>query len=349
MTSGLTTPDFVAIRGVTRRFGDVVAVDHANLDVPKGSLVALLGPSGCGKTTLLRLIGGLDQPDAGSIAVDGQVLTAPGTFVPPERRRVVMVFQDFALFPHLNVARNVAFGLPRGQDRAGRLAQLLALVGLDALGERMPHELSGGQQQRVALARALAAEPRLILLDEPFSNLDPSVRQRLRLEVRALIREVGITAVFVTHDQEEALSLADQVAVMDAGRILQTGTPREIYDEPATLTVAEFVGHPNILPGEVRAGSARCALGALSVAGAITDVDGPAAVMVRSEQLRRTDGEGVPAEVVEVHFLGHEQVVELRLAGGELLRARWSTTPAVLPGDRAFVAVAGPVRAFPRA
>ena len=259
-----------------------------------------------------------------------------------------MVFQDFALFPHLSVARNVAFGLPRGQDRAGRLAQLLALVGLGDLGERMPHELSGGQQQRVALARALAAEPRLILLDEPCSTLDPSVRQRLRLEVRALIREVGITAIFVTHDQEEALSLADQVAVMDEGRILQTGAPREIYDEPATLTVAEFVGHPNILPGEVRGGAARCALGALGVAGAITDVDGPSAVMVRSEQLRRADGEGVPAEVVEVHFLGHEQVVELRLAGGEQLRARWSTTPAVLPGDRVFLAVAGPVRAFPR-
>ncbi len=335
---------FVSIRGVVRRFGDVVAVNEADLEAERGELVALLGPSGCGKTTLLRLIGGLDLPDAGAISVDGTLLNGPGTFVPPERRRVGMVFQDYALFPHLDVAANVAFGLARGVDKRGRTAELLELVGLPGLQKRMPHELSGGQQQRVALARALAAEPRLLLLDEPFSNLDPSIRTRVRGEVRELIRAVGITAIFVTHDQDEALSLADRVAVMVSGRVLQQGSPRDIYSSPATRTVAEFIGQPNFLPGEADGMSVTCELGTFALS---RPASGPVDVMVRSEDIVRAP-EGREATIEQVSYFGHEEVVRLRLPGGAAVRARWRASGRTAPGDRVFIAVCGTVPAYAR-
>jgi iron(III) transport system ATP-binding protein len=335
---------FLSVRGLVRRFGDVVAVDEADLDVPQRSLTALLGPSGCGKTTLLRLIGGLDVPQAGSIEIGGRRLTGPGVFVPPERRQVVIVFQDFALFPHLDVAKNVAFGVPADADRRRRSLELLDLVGLAGLGHRMPHELSGGQQQRVAIARALAAEPRLILLDEPFSNLDPSIRSRVRAEVQALLHQVGITAIFVTHDQDEAFSLADRVAVMMAGKVLAVGTPREVYAVPATRAVAEFIGQPNFLPGEVRNGVVQSELGGLPVS---TALHGPVDVMVRSEQIF-PDPDGVAAVVVECTFLGHEQAAVLRLPSGATIRARWHAGSFVAPGDGLRIRVDGEAVAFPR-
>jgi iron(III) transport system ATP-binding protein len=220
---------FLTCRGLYKRFGTTNAVDGVDLNVADGHLLSLVGPSGCGKTTLLRLIAGFETPDAGEIELDGRRLCGPGTFVPPEKRKISLVFQDFALFPHMNVAANISFGLPKEADKKRRVGELLDLVGLQGLESRMPHQLSGGQQQRVALARALAAEPKLILLDEPFSNLDPSVRARVRGEVKQLLQTVGITAIFVTHDQEEALSLAEQVGVMIDGHILQVGTPTEVY------------------------------------------------------------------------------------------------------------------------
>jgi iron(III) transport system ATP-binding protein len=289
------------------------------------------------------MIAGFEVPDAGEIVLDGRVLNDSSRYVPPEKRRVAIVFQDFALFPHMDVAANIAFGLPRGADKHRRVTDLLDFVGLQGLGRRMPHELSGGQQQRVAIARALAAEPALILLDEPFSNLDPAVRQRVRGEVKNLIQSVGITAIFVTHDQEEALSLAEQVAVMMNGQILQVGTPPDIYTDPANKAVGEFVGDANFLPGDVRDSAVDFELGRLNVS---ADFAGPADVMVRSEDLTITE-DGVPAEVVNVDYFGHDQMVTVRLKSGRSLKIRLLSAPRLAVGDQVGVAVVGDVRAFP--
>jgi len=220
----------IRLEGVTKRFGDVSAVRDASLDVAGGEILALLGPSGCGKTTLLRTIAGFERPDAGTIEVGGRVV-AGAAWAPPEARGVGMVFQDYALFPHLTVAENVGFGLAR-RDRATRVPALLALVDLCGLGARYPHELSGGQQQRVALARALAPAPRVVLLDEPWSNVDPQLRAELRAEVSAVLRPLHVTAILVTHDREEAFSVADRIALMRDGSIVQVGTPEELYFAP---------------------------------------------------------------------------------------------------------------------
>ena len=334
---------FASVRDVTRRFGSTVAVDGVSLDVVRGELIALLGPSGCGKTTLLRIIGGLEMPDSGVVELDGRMLNGPGTAVPPEKRGIVLVFQDFALFPHMTVAKNVAFGMPRGAGKH-RVDELLEMVGLAGLGKRMPHELSGGQQQRVALARALAPQPRLILLDEPFSNLDPSIRERVRGEVRALLREVGITAIFVTHDQDEALSLADRVAVMIHGQILQVGTPNEVYTNPGSREVAEFIGHPNFVSGQVLNGVATCALGQFPV----DAPDGPCDLLIRAEHVVEARESGVYGTVLDQEYFGHEVLVRLRLLDGSEVRARWPAPSVHAAGDSVQIAVAGPVSAFRR-
>jgi iron(III) transport system ATP-binding protein len=335
---------FLTCRDVIKRFGTTEAVNGADLEVTRGEIMALLGPSGCGKTTLLRLIAGFEAPDAGEIVLDGRTLAGPGVFVPPEKRRVAMVFQDFALFPHMNVGANIAFGLPRGVDKKQRVGELLSLVGLERMESRLPHQLSGGQQQRVALARALAAEPALILLDEPFSNLDPSIRARVRDEVRDLIHEIGITAVFVTHDQEEALSVAEQVAVMMSGRVLQAGTPTGIYTQPVSRDVGEFVGNANFLKGSVRDSVADFELGRMPVDATFT---GAADIMIRAESIGISETEGAPGEVVAVNYFGHDQMVDVKLESGTIVQIRLLAAPQMPIGQRVGVFVKGEVFAFP--
>ena len=336
--------DFLSCRGVVKRFGKTTAVAGADLGVTYGEVLALLGPSGCGKTTLLRLIAGFEDPDEGEIELNGRLLSGPGAFVPPDRRHVSLVFQDFALFPHMDAGANVAFGLPGGADRKQRAADLLRLVNLEGYERRMPHELSGGQQQRVALARALAAQPSLILLDEPFSNLDPSIRARVRAEVKQLIHSIGITAVIVTHDQEEALSVADKVAVMIDGKVLQTGTPAEVYSRPVSRAVGEFVGNANFLAGRVEDAVAESELGRLPVTAGFS---GPAELMVRAEGLDVSEAEGVPGEVTGVQYYGHDQMVTVRLLSGSSLSIRLLATPRLTLGQRVGVVVRGEVFAFP--
>ncbi len=247
--------------GVAKRFGDTVAVDGFNLNIPQGQVIALLGPSGCGKTTALRLIAGFENPEAGLITVGDEPVCEPGRSLPPEKRRVGMVFQEGALFPHLTVEQNISYGLSKDADRPERVQEVVNLTGLDGLTQRMPHELSGGQQQRVALARALAPRPELLLLDEPFSNLDPGLRVRVRRDVMSILRSSGITAVFVTHDQEEAMYVGDRIAVMNRGKVEQQGTPEEIFHHPRTKFVAEFVGMVDFVPAYLENGQLVTAIG----------------------------------------------------------------------------------------
>jgi iron(III) transport system ATP-binding protein len=312
----------IRLEGVTKRFGAATAVDGASLCVERGEVVALLGPSGCGKTTLLRLIAGFERPDAGTVEVAGRRVGGAGTWVPPEERRVGMVFQDYALFPHLTVAQNVGFGLPR-RERAARVRVLLETVGLDGLDRRYPHELSGGQQQRVALARALAPSPEIVLLDEPWSNVDPFLRDTLRAEVTEIIRPLGVTVLLVTHDREEAFSLADRIALMRDGTVVQEGTSEELYFAPVSRWAAEFVGAANILPGRVVDGRVETPVGAFPANGASGVV--AAEVLVRPELLELEPDPAGSAEVVGREFRGHDVFYRVRLDGFELVSHRPST------------------------
>jgi iron(III) transport system ATP-binding protein len=334
-------------RGVTRRFGSTVAVDHLDLDVHRGELLAVLGPSGCGKTTALRLVAGLDVPDEGTIEVRGRIVADGRTATPPERRHIGMVFQDYALFPHLDVAANVAYGLARDDaDRDATVEDALALVGLEGLGDRRPSQLSGGQQQRVALARALAPGPDLVLLDEPFSNLDAALREGVRTEVRDILKRAGATALFVTHDQDEALSLADRVAVLQAGRLHQVATPHELYTRPATRFVAEFVGDAEVLDGR-RAGQflVDTAVGRLGTVSRLEVAD--LAVVVRPEAVR-VHRHGTPnATVADAVFFGHDQLLTIDLDEGPRLRSRTSADVLVVAGDRVRVGVDTKVVTYP--
>ncbi|MGH3132172.1 MAG: ABC transporter ATP-binding protein [Gaiellaceae bacterium] len=312
----------IRLEGVCKRFGDVAAVDRASLCVDRGEVVALLGPSGCGKTTLLRLVAGFERPDTGTVEVAGRAVSGAGTWVPPEERRVGMVFQDYALFPHLTVSENIGFGLAR-RARLGRTAELLSIVGLERQVGRYPHELSGGQQQRVALARALAPAPELVLLDEPWSNVDPFLRESLRTEVAEIIRPLGVTVVLVTHDREEAFSLADRIALMRDGRVVQEGTSEEIYFRPESRWAAEFVGAGNVLRGPVIRGLVETAIGAFPVNGSSNA--GAAEVLVRPELLELEPDPAGAAEVVGREFRGHDVFYRVLLDGVELVSHRPST------------------------
>jgi iron(III) transport system ATP-binding protein len=335
----------VTITGLAKSFGAAQVLRGVDLSVPAGALVALLGPSGCGKTTLLRCVAGLERPDSGEVRVGDRVLSGPGRFVAPERRRVGMVFQDAALFPHLSVARNVAYGLPRAPDRARRAAQALDLVGLAGLEDRMPATLSGGQAQRVAIARALAPRPSVILLDEPFSNLDAPLRAELRLEVRRVLAAIDATALFVTHDQEEAFLVGDEVAVMGGGAIAQQGDPTDLYELPATREVAEFIGDANFVPGVAAGGEADTPLGVVPLH---ADAWGDVEVMLRPERLIARPGDDATVERIE--YYGHDAVYVVALDGGGAVRSRVIGTPSLEPGARVSLEFTGaPTVAYPAA
>lgn len=295
----------LAAQRLSKRFpqAQTSAVDRVSLDLGEGEMLALLGPSGCGKTTTLRMIGGFEDPDEGQILLKGRDIT----HLPPEARGIGFVFQDYALFPHLNVADNVRFGLnrlPRGQAMA-RVEEMLALVGLQGLGGRKPHELSGGQQQRVALARTLAVAPPLVLMDEPFSNLDAAMRVETRQEVRKLLKAAGSAAILVTHDQEEAMAIADRIALMEKGRVVQIGTPDEIYRNPVSAFVASFIGRSNILSGTATGMEVQTEFGRLPLSRA---ANGAVSLSVRPEQIMLEADPNGPASVVGREFRGHDQL-----------------------------------------
>jgi len=335
---------YLRLEGLGRSYGAVRALNGVSLEVAQGSRTAIVGPSGSGKTTLLRLIAGFEAPDAGRITLAGDVLADGRAAIPAHRRGVGVVMQDGALFPHLDVAGNIGFGIAGEPDRAARIAELMAMVGLDpALRTRKPDALSGGQQQRVALARALARRPRLMLLDEPFSALDTGLRASTRKAVADLLTAAGITSILVTHDQAEALSFADQVAVMGVGRLLQVGSPRALYERPLTPMIASFLGDAMLLDATLAAGRAETLLGTLPVACKRT---GPAQVMLRPEQIR-LGVEGVPADVVEVEFGGGACMIGLRLAGGQVLQVRQPGLGAPRLGERVGIAVTGAAHVFP--
>jgi len=333
-------------RGLRKQFGDRPVIVDMGFTVAAGDILALVGPSGCGKTTLLRLLAGFERLDAGSIEIDGRPVADAGYHLPPEQRRIGMVFQDYAIFPHLSVGRNVGFALGKGRPAEARVAELLAFVGLPGRAEAMPHELSGGEQQRVALARALSTRPAALLLDEPLSNLDATLRAEVRGEVRALLKAGGVTAVFVTHDQEEALAVGDRVGVMRSGQLEQLDAPETIFHRPQTRFVAEFLGQTSFLPGEVTAAGIVTPLGLIErrvslPAGAVVEI------AVRPDDVTFIADERGESRVVSRRFTGSAAVYLLALPGGAVVRsrqaydvrvaegaavvARFNVDPAVLP------------------
>jgi iron(III) transport system ATP-binding protein len=346
----------LSVASLSKAFGDSPVLSGLDLEVPAGSLTAVLGPSGCGKTTLLRLLGGFEHADDGSIRLGDRVLSEDGTHLAPERREIGFVPQEGALFPHLDVAANVGFGLPRSQRRGGRVEELLQLVDLQGLAKRLPHQLSGGQQQRVALARALAPEPGLVLLDEPFDALDAGLRAQVRGEVREALQAAGATALLVTHDQEEALSLADLVAVMRGGRIVQVADPQTLYRDPVDADVAHFVGEAVLLEGRLDGDYAKTPLGHLRTRGA-DGADGAwATLMLRPEQIvcheRPLDG-SPRGRVVATEFFGHARCaghrlpsvgdeVSIVIEGTALLFTAGGASPPVPPRLRRIPPAAGP-------
>jgi iron(III) transport system ATP-binding protein len=328
----------VELRALTLCFSGEPVVRDVELDVERGGLTALLGPSGCGKTTLLRAVAGFERPVAGSIRIHGEPVATADCWLPPERRRVAMVFQDGALFPHLTVWQNVGYGVWRRPDGDHLVHRVLTMAGLEELAGRYPDELSGGQQQRVALARALAPEPRLVLLDEPFAALDAPLRRRLRAEVREVLRAAGATAILVTHDQEEALSTADRVAVMSRGRILQVGATEEVYRRPTSAAVAEILSGGQAVPATVRGGRCHSLLGETACAAP----DGPGRLLVRAEELIQLPAgaeEGVEATIQERRFFGHDVLDRVHLASGETFEVRVLSSELMPVGSRIRLAL----------
>jgi iron(III) transport system ATP-binding protein len=351
----------LSISGVVKAFGGLSVLGGVDLEVPEGSFTAILGPSGSGKTTLLRIIAGFERPDAGLVCLGPEVVDDAGPrFVPCEKRRIGYVPQEGALFPHLSVGRNVGFGLSREERRGDRVDELLELVGLAGLGRRYAHQLSGGQQQRVALARALASHPEIVLLDEPFSSLDASLRASVRADVHDVLRRSGATSILVTHDQDEALSMADQVAVLRGGIIAQVNTPSTLYRAPRDADLARFLGEANLVEGTITESSpalVATALGDLLVARATPNgslhPNEQVRVMVRPEQLllSHTDQGGLPSVVRSYEYFGHDAVVRVQPDNGLLpeLVVRITGGTPLLPGDRVGLRVQGSVVVWPAA
>ena len=355
MTLSDSSPIMLRCVGLSKQFGvGVVAANDVSLEVARGTILALVGPSGCGKTTLLRMVAGLETPDVGAIEVDGRLVTGRGVFVPAERRGVGFVFQDYALFPHMTVAANIAYGLPRiFAGREERVNDMLELVGLVGLRNRRPHELSGGERQRVALARALAPAPKILLMDEPFSNLDPNLSARLQQEVREILHQAGITVVFVTHDQEAALSMGDVVAVMENGQIQQTGAPDEAFHQPVSRFVAGFLGDADFIPATLGARTDHVVteLGEAEVNNLLAERARHAALdlLVRPEDLSIEASEGGNGHVVERVFTGQFYAYRVQLESGRTCRVLASHVTAIEIGARVDVRIAAghPLPVFP--
>jgi len=326
--------DAVTFERVTKAFGTVRAVDEVSFALPRGALVTLLGPSGCGKTTTLRLIAGLELPTEGRIAIEGRDVTR----LAAAERRIAMVFQSYALFPHMTVLENVAYGLLVGGARKAAAEadalSMLASLGLDGLGQRLPAELSGGQQQRVAVARALVLRPQVLLFDEPLSNLDARLRRRVREDIRDLQKRLGLSVIYVTHDQQEALAVSDLVCVMREGKVVQMGTPTELYDDPADAFIADFMGEANVLSGEVL-GPGRIALGGATLETVMREhPPGPAQIAVRPEAVSlRRSGEGLPGRISRAAFLGQTREYEVETAAGTIFVVTPAAAEAFAPGD----------------
>jgi iron(III) transport system ATP-binding protein len=330
------TDTIVSVTGVSRIFGQRAAIDQADLTLRRGRILGLLGASGSGKSTLLRTIAGLESIDAGTISIDGQMVSAPGRAVAPENRRVGMVFQDFALFPHLTVAQNVGFGLRGRADRDFVVGGLLERLRISDLGKAFPHTLSGGEQQRVALARALARDPAVILLDEPFSSLDGSLRAEVREDLMETLRDTGASAIVVTHDAEDAMIMAEDLALMDNGRVIQVGSPQDLYTNPTSVAAARLLGPLNLVEAQVSQGVATSLLGRKSVA----LPDGPARMGIRPTDLKLT-GNGIEARVASISFAGGFRVVRVKAGLVALSLHLSGETPS--PGDAVWV-TADPAR-----
>ena len=337
----------VELRGLTKRYGDLAVVDDVSLRIDHGLLVCLLGPSGCGKTTTLRLIAGFVEPSAGEIAVGDRVVSSPSRTLPPEQRNMSMIFQSYALWPHMTVTENVAYGLTLRKIDKAKIAQkvraILAVTKLDALAERYPGELSGGQQQRVALARALIVEPQTLLLDEPLSNLDANLREEMRFEVRRLHDAYRYTTVYVTHDQSEAMTTADLIAVMNAGKIEQAGSPQEIYDRPRSEFVARFIGSSNILKGKaLDANRLEVAGVPLACIGDAMTAGSTRSISIRQHEIalaaaQPSAGNTIPATVIRHVFLGNSRDYLLALADGSQLRVVTSPEESIAEGNSVWV------------
>jgi iron(III) transport system ATP-binding protein len=333
-------PVILHVEAVSKKFpgSQTPAVNQVTLNLKQGELLGLLGPSGCGKTTLLRIIAGFEQPTQGKVELAGNLVAGDGSWIPPEKRNTGMVFQDYALFPHLNVADNIAFGLknkkprPNREQIKARVSEVLNLVGLSGLERRYPHELSGGQQQRVALARALAPQPALILLDEPLSNLDVQVRERLRHEVRTILKSTNTAAIFVTHDQEEAMAIADTIGVMRQGKLEQLGTPEEIYANPGSKFVAEFVTQANFVSAIRQGNLWQTELGEWEINAPVTLQT--ADVMFRQEDIKLEPDDNANVIVQEREFLGREYRYCLETASGKRLHARTHLTTQLPVGTK---------------
>ncbi|BBX16417.1 ABC transporter ATP-binding protein [Mycolicibacterium duvalii] len=342
----------VVAHGLRKAYADRDVLAGVDLEVPAGTITAVLGPSGCGKTTLLRILAGFEEPDAGTVQIGGQLVAGGASTVPVHRRRVGLMPQEGALFPHLSVGENIAFGIsgsPREEVRR-RVEHWLSVVGLQGRAGARPHQLSGGQQQRVALARALAAQPRVLLLDEPFAALDAGLRVRVREDIAAILRDTGTTALLVTHDQSEALSLADSVALLIDGTIAQHGTPTDLYDRPTTLTIARFVGATIEIPGTAENQRVHTALGPLRAR--LPLADGAALAVLRPEQLRLGhDPAAAPATVTASRFYGAETVLDARLSDGTPIALRCAGRPDLPAGAAITVEVVdddgGGVLAYP--
>lgn len=330
----------VVVEGIVAGYDGAEVLKGVDLRTANASVTAVLGTSGCGKSTLLRVIAGFLRPTAGQVRIDDRVVVGPGVFVAPERRRVAIVPQDGLLFPHLDVAGNIGFALPR-RGRDARVAQLLELVGLPGMQKARPHDLSGGMQQRVAVARALAPNPDVVLLDEPFSALDVGLRAQVRQDVLAALRDSGTTTLLVTHDQDEALSSADQVAVLREGRIIQAGDPRWVYEKPSDRETAEFFGDCNVLQAAPCAGGDyECVLG--RVPGSVSFDPASCSLLLRPENLRAVARHGAPACVADMSYHGHDVLLHIQLADGSVVKSRMlagSDVPQV--GDSVELEIVG--------